>query len=97
VRAVTADSGRDPDFGKPKPQYKIQTPPFSAAWATPILHDTYAALRVNGKWQVMDISGNVIPGFYAAGESAGGFALHGLARATGGGYIAATHAAAEKV
>lgn len=91
------DQGSDPDFGKPKPQYKIQTPPFSAAWATPILHDTYAGLRVNGKWQVLDITGHVIPGFYAAGESAGGFALHGLARATSGGYIAATHAAAEKV
>lgn len=91
------DQGKDPDFGKPKPQYKIQTPPFSAAWATPILHDTYAGLRVNGKWQVLDIHGEVIPGFYAAGESAGGFALHGLARASGGGYIAGTYAAAERV
>ena len=90
------DQGKDLDFGKPKPQYKIQTPPFSAAWATPILHDTYAGLRVNGKWQVLDFTGQVIPGFYAAGESAGGFALHGLARASGGGYIAATHAAAER-
>lgn len=90
------DSGIDADFGKPKPQYKIQTPPFYAAWATPILHDTYAGLRVNGKWQVLDTHGKVIPGFYAAGEAAGGFALHGLARASAGGYIAATHAAAEK-
>lgn len=90
------DSGTDADFGKPKPQYKIQTPPFYAAWATPILHDTYAGLRVNGKWQVLDTHGKVIPGFYAAGEAAGGFALHGLARASAGGFIAATHAAAEK-
>ena len=89
------DTGSDPDFGKPAPKYKIQTPPFYAAWATPILHDTYAGLRVNGKWQVLDIYGKVIPGFYAAGESAGGFALHGLARASGGGYIAGTNAAAE--
>ena len=91
------DTGKDPDFGKPAPQYRIQTPPFYAAWATPILHDTYAGLRVNGKFQVRDVVGEVIPGFYCAGESAGGFALHGLGRATVGGYLAGTNAAAESV
>jgi hypothetical protein len=89
------DMGKDPDFNKPTPRYKIQTPPFYAAWATPILHDTYAGLRVNGKFQVMDIFGQVIPGFYCAGESAGGFAQHGLGRAVVGGYIAGTNAAKE--
>lgn len=89
------DLGRDADFGKPTPRYKIQTPPFYAAWATPILHDTYSGLRVNEKFQVIDVFGDVIPGFYCAGESAGGFALHGLGRATVGGYIAGTHAAQE--
>ena len=34
------DSGVDEDFGKPKPLYKIATPPFYAAWATPVIHDT---------------------------------------------------------
>ena len=81
------DMRRDPDFGKPTPQYKIQTPPFHAAWATPILHDTYAGLRVNGRLQVLDVVGEIIPGLYCAGESAGGFALHGLGKATAGGYI----------
>ena len=90
------DMGKDPDFNKPTPRYKIQSPPFYAAWATPILHDTYAGLRVNEKFQVMDIFGHVIPGFYCAGESAGGFALHGLGRAIVGGYIAASNAAKEK-
>ena len=33
------DLGSDPDFGKPTPMHKIQTPPFYAAWTTPILHD----------------------------------------------------------
>jgi hypothetical protein len=89
------DTGKDPDFNKPTPKYKIQTPPFYAAWATPILHDTYAGLRVNEKFQVMDVFGQVIPGFYCAGESAAGFALHGLGRAIVGGYIAATNAAKE--
>lgn len=89
------DMGKDPDFGKPAPKYKIQKPPFHAAWATPILHDTYAGLRVNGKFQVIDVFGKVIPGFYCAGESAGGFALHGLGRCVAGGYIAATNAVKE--
>ena len=89
------DVGRDADFGKPTPRYKIQTPPFYAAWATPILHDTYAGLRVNETFQVLDVLGQVIPSFYCAGESAGGFALHGLGRAIVGGYIAGTNAARE--
>ncbi len=89
------DGGADPDFSKPAPKYKIQKPPFYAAWATPILHDTYSGLRVNERFQVMDIFGQPIPGFYCAGESAGGFALHGLGRATVGGYIAATNAVKE--
>jgi succinate dehydrogenase/fumarate reductase flavoprotein subunit len=91
------DSGTDTDFGKPTPKYKIQTPPFCAAYATPMLHDCLAGLRVNEKCQVIDVFGAVIPGFYCAGESAGGFALHGLGRCIGTGYIAGTHAAAERV
>jgi succinate dehydrogenase/fumarate reductase flavoprotein subunit len=91
------DTGMDADFGKPTPKYKIQTPPFYAAWATPVLHDCYSGLRVNEKCQVIDVLGNVIPGFYCAGESAGGFTLHGLGRCIGTGYIAGTHAAAERV
>ena len=37
------DSGRDADFGKPTPRYKIAKPPFYAAWSTPVMHDTRAA------------------------------------------------------
>jgi succinate dehydrogenase/fumarate reductase flavoprotein subunit len=91
------DAGKDDDFGKPSPKYKIQTPPFYAAWATPILHDSLTGLRINEKCQVLDIYGKVIPGFYCAGEAAGAFALHGLGRCIGTGYIAATNAAAEDV
>ena len=89
------DSGNDADFGKPAPKYKIQTPPFHAAWAMPVIHDTRAGLRINAKCQVMDFSGNVIPGLYCAGESAGGFGLHGLARCLVQGRIAGKNAAAE--
>jgi succinate dehydrogenase/fumarate reductase flavoprotein subunit len=89
------DDGKDVDFGKPAPRYKIETPPFYAAWATPVVHDTRAGLRINAKCQVVEFSGNVIPGLYCAGESAGGFSLHGLARCTVQGRIAGKNAAVE--
>ena len=82
------DSGVDADFGKPKPLHKIEKPPFYAAWATPVVHDTRAGLRINAKCQVMDMNAKVIPGLYCGGESAGGFSQHGLARAACQGYIA---------
>jgi len=90
------DSGTDEDFGKPKPLHKIAKPPFYAAWATPVVHDTRAGLRINAKCQVMDMSGQAIVGLYCGGESAGGFSQHGLARATCQGYIAGKNAAAER-
>jgi succinate dehydrogenase/fumarate reductase flavoprotein subunit len=86
------DSGVDADFGKPRPAHKIVTPPFHAAWATPVLHDTRAGLRINAHCQVVDMNGQVIPGLYCGGESAGGFSQHGLARAACQGYIAGHHA-----
>jgi len=90
------DAGSDADFDKPKPKYKIQTAPFYAAWATPVLHDTRAGVRINAKCQVVDLHGKVIPGLYAGGECAGGFSEHGLARCTCQGYIAGNEAADEK-
>jgi succinate dehydrogenase/fumarate reductase flavoprotein subunit len=91
------DSGVDEDFGKSKPLYKIAKPPFYAAWATPVVHDTRAGLRINAKCQVVDMNGEVIPGLYCGGESAGGFSQHGLARAACQGYIAGNVAAKESV
>jgi hypothetical protein len=90
------DTGKDIDFGRPTPKYKIQTPPFYAAWATPCVHDTRTGLRINAHCQVMDLKGEVIPGLYCGGESAGGFSQHGTARATVQGRIAGKHAAAQK-
>jgi hypothetical protein len=87
------DGGKDTDFEKPTPMFKIQTPPFYAAWSTPILHDTLAGLRTNTKGQVIDIHGRVIEGLYCCGECAGGFALHGLARVLVFGRIAGREAA----
>ena len=89
------DAGKDADFGKPAPKYKIEAAPFYAAWATPVIHDTRSGLRINAKCQVVDLEGNVIPGLYCGGESAGGFSLHGLARCTTQGRIAGKNAAGE--
>jgi len=88
--------GYDPDFEKPNPRYKIQTPPFYAAWATPVVHDTYAGLRITMKCQVLDFAGQVIQGLYCGGESAGGCSQHGQGRAITQGYIAGKEAANEK-
>ena len=90
------DAGKDSDFDKPTPRYKIQTPPFYAAWATPVIHDTRAGLRINANCQVRDLNGQVILGLYCGGESAGGFSQHGLARAVVQGLIAGRHAAVLK-
>jgi succinate dehydrogenase/fumarate reductase flavoprotein subunit len=89
------DAGFDTDFGKPSPAHKIITPPFHAAWATPTPHDSRAGLRINAKCQVVDRAGQIIPGLYCGGESAGGFSQHGLARALVQGLIAARNAIEE--
>ena len=89
--------GRDFDFNKPRPLHTIAKPPFYAAWATPVIHDTRAGLRINARMQVVDMNGEVIPGLYCGGESAGGFGMHGLARCTSQGFIAGRNAHAEAV
>ena len=94
---VFVDKGVDEDFGKPSPQHKILKPPFYAAWATPVLHDTFMGLRINGRCQVVDLEGQVIPGLYAGGETAGGFSAHGLGRALCQGYIAGINLGARKL
>ena len=87
------DAGKDADFDKPTPTHKIQTPPFYAAWATPVLHDVYAGIRINTNAQVVDMNGQIIPGLYAGGECSGGVAQHGLAKSILFGRLAGIHAA----
>jgi succinate dehydrogenase/fumarate reductase flavoprotein subunit len=88
------EAGVDDDFDKPAPQHKIEAPPFYAAWATPVVHDSRAGVRINAKCEVIDLRGETIPGLYCGGESAGGFSQHGLARAVVQGLIAARNALA---
>jgi hypothetical protein len=91
-----ADKGKDDDFEKPV-LHRIDTPPFYAATASIRVLDSYGGLRINGKAQVLDTHGEVIPGLYAGGEASGGGSQHGIGRATVHGYIAGTYAAQERV
>ena len=87
------DMGEDLDFGKLNPRYKIQAPPFYAAWSTPILHDTLCGLRVDTRCRVLDMDGEIIDGLYASGEAMGGFPQHGLGRCALFGRVAGRDAA----
>jgi hypothetical protein len=84
------DAGVDSDFARPAEslQWKIETPPFYAAWNTHMLHDTVGGVSVNGKMQVKDTRDNVIPGLYAAGEMTASNTQHGLGRCVTQGFIA---------
>ncbi len=89
-----ADAGKDSLFDKPK-MHKIAKGPFYAA-ILPVTHiDSYGGLKINGKAQVVDLEGNVIPGLYAGGESSGGGRQHGIGRAAVHGFIAGTNAVEE--
>ena len=89
------ETGVDADFDKPRPRYSIAKPPFHAAWATPVIHDTRAGLRIDARCRVLDMTGVAIPGLYCGGESAGGLSVHGLPRAISQGLIAGRNAATE--
>jgi len=91
------DAGTDPEFERhaDAPMNRIATPPFYALSIMVIWHDSYGGLRVNGRQQVVDMQGQVIPGLYAGGEAVGGFNKHGLGKGHVHGYIAGTHAGGE--
>lgn len=65
--------------------------PASLVDADPPRHANW--LENQPEMPVIDVHEQVIPGLYCAGESAGGFALHGLPRVTVFGRIAGREAA----
>jgi len=93
---VAAGAG-DTDFGKPAASFKsqINTPPYYAAFAGPVIHDCLAGIRINNSGQVMDWDSNVIPHLYAAGETVGGMSAHGLFKCFVMARIAGSNMAAE--
>lgn len=94
---AAVDAGVDEEFdrGLDAPMHKIEGPVFYAASQMIIWHDSYGGLRINGKAQVVDLEGEVIPGLYAGGEASGGGQQHGLGRALVHGYIAGTQVVQE--
>jgi hypothetical protein len=96
---AAVDAGVDTEFnrGPDAPMHKIESGPYYAAIQMMIWHDSYGGLRINGKAQVVDMEGMVIPGLYAGGEASGGGNQHGLGRALVHGYIAGSHAVQEPV
>ena len=91
------DAGKDPDFERETEgdMHRIARAPFHALAIMVIWHDSFGGLRCNGKQQVVDMQGQVIPGLYAGGEAVGGFSKHGLGKGHVQGFIAGTNAAAE--
>jgi urocanate reductase len=77
------------------PMHAISTPPFYAARIVLESHDSCGGLRINGKAQVVDLKGQVIPGLYAGGEASGAHLMHGLGKSCTQGYIAGTNAVKE--
>ncbi len=67
-----AEFGRD-DLATVK--YDMKTAPYYAVKIAPGVHHTMGGLKINTNTEVVDTTGNVIPGLYAAGEVTGG--VHG--------------------
>lgn len=60
---------------------KIEDGPFYASIRTARTHNTLGGIQINTKAEVLNKEGEVIPGFYAAGEVTGG--IHGANRIGG--------------
>lgn len=74
---------RDKVFGKPilKEALPLEHPPFYAIRIWPKVHYTVGGISINSNSEVMDLEGQPIRGFFAAGEVTGG--IHGASRLGG--------------
>ena len=68
-------------FGRTIFRDRIEVAPFYASRRVPTVHHTMGGVLIDRYTRVIDTRGNVIPGFYAAGEVAGG--IHGNNRLGG--------------
>ena len=74
-------AGKPDEFGRTTWENTIEVGPFYAPSFSPAVHHTMGGLEINGNAEVIDTNGEVIPGFYAAGEVTGG--IHGTNRVGG--------------
>jgi fumarate reductase flavoprotein subunit len=65
------ESGKDLDFGRKDLQYKLENPPFYAVKVIPSVVISTGGPAVNDRQQVLDETGKIIHGLYAAGEVTG--------------------------
>ncbi len=74
------EKGEDPDFGRTSFANPLEDTLY-ALTVQPGVHHTMGGLKINPAAEVIDTSGNVIPGLFAAGEVTGG--VHGSNRLGG--------------
>lgn len=74
-------AGKDEEFGRTLFGKPIDKAPYFASPRVPTVHHTMGGLEINKSCEVLDKEGNVIPGFFAAGEVTGG--IHGKNRLGG--------------
>ena len=89
------DQKKDEEFEKPENLLtkRIEKGPFHAVRIVLMVHNFTGGLRINDNSQVLDIFGKVIPGLYAAGETAGGLYVgNGMPRGIMPGRWAGEHA-----
>ena len=71
----------DPDFGRTSFAEALDTAPFYAVKVTAGIHHTMGGLKIDPQTHVLNTSGEIIPGLFAAGEVTGG--VHGANRLGG--------------
>lgn len=70
-----AESGEDTDFGRLNNLEKIGGGPYYMFQCVVSVHHTMGGVEIDKNARVLDTSGKVIPGLFAAGEVTGG--IHG--------------------
>lgn len=78
---AAVDGTKEDEFGRTLFDKKIDTAPFYAGARVPTVHHTMGGLTIDTDARVLDQDGEVIKGFYAAGEVTGG--IHGANRLGG--------------
>ncbi|WP_297611893.1 FAD-dependent oxidoreductase [uncultured Sutterella sp.] len=93
------EAGKDDEFNKPAKllKRKIAQGPFHAVRLMVVIHNCTGGLAIDENARVYDIEGNIIPGLYAAGETAGGLYVgNGMPRGIMPGRFAGEHAASRR-
>lgn len=78
---ASVESKSDPEFGRTSFASPLNNAPYYGIKVTAGVHHTMGGLKINTATEVLNESGNAIPGLYAAGEVTGG--VHGANRLGG--------------